>query len=148
MYLTHSVWIWICIGILLILSEFAVPGLVVCFFGASALVVAALLFFFPGLTLAWQLFICGVLGVVLLLICRKFMPGVFLGKKEGNENDIDLDDVVGADCVCIIPIDPQTPGKVDFRGSHWNAVSEEAVEVGDLCTVVSRNNLTLTIKRK
>lgn len=148
MYLSQTVWIWLIVGILLILSEFIVPGFVICFFGVAALVVAGIVFFFPDLAFSWQLFICGVTGVALLLLCRKYMPGTFLGKKGNGVSDIDLDDVIGADCVCVIPVTGKEAGKVDFRGSHWTAVADENIEVGDLCVVIARNNLTLTIKKK
>lgn len=143
-----SVTLWLCTGVLLILSEFIVPGLVICFFGIAALLVAGILFFCPMLSLPWQLLICGITGVVLLFVCRKIFPAAFLGKQKDLDKDIDSDDVTGAECVCVEPVSGGTAGKVEFRGSLWTAESEDEIKAGDHCTVLTRNNLTLIIKKK
>lgn len=148
LYTSHPVLLWFIAGILLILSEFAIPGFIICFFGVAALIVAALLYFIPCMTLTVQLLVFVVIGILLLIGCRKFMPKAFRGTKDDVERDIDSDDVVDADCICIAEISPSAAGKVEFRGSSWNAVSENSIAVGEHCTVLSRNNLTLKVAKK
>ena len=83
--------LWLIIGTILILSEFIVPGFVICFFGVSAIVTGVLYWFVPGLSLSWQIMLFAILGVVLLIGCRRFMPGVFKGKENNFDDDIDSD---------------------------------------------------------
>ncbi len=142
-------WIWLAAGVLLILSEFAVPGLVICFFGASAVILSLLCMVFEGLALNWQLFIFAVLGAGLLMACRLAVPGIFKGRalSADREWDIDSDDIAGASAVAVCAITPDTPGKVDFRGSLWSASAGETIPAGCRVKVESRDNLMLTVSR-
>ena len=47
----------------------------ICFFGAAAIITGILYWFIPALTLTWQILLFAVLGVVLLIGCRRYMPG-------------------------------------------------------------------------
>ena len=140
-------WIWLIAGVVLILAEFIIPGFVICFFGAAALLVGVLLLIFPAMSLVWQLLLFAVLGVVLLLGCRRFMPAIFRGSESAAAVDIDDDGVCGEICVCRSEIVPQLPGKVEFRGSLWNASADEKIVPGENCVVISRNNLTLAVRK-
>lgn len=140
-------WIWLISGVVLILAEFIIPGFVICFFGASALAVGGVLCIFPQLALVWQLLLFAVLGVVLLIGCRRFMPGIFRGSESAGDVEIDDDGVSGEICICRAGISPGLPGKVDFRGSLWNASAEEVIVPGENCVVISRNNLTLKVRK-
>ena len=139
--------LWLIIGTILILSEFIVPGFVICFFGVSAIVTGVLYWFVPGLFLSWQIMLFAILGVVLLIGCRRFMPGVFKGKENNFDDDIDSDNVSGMSCICTADIAPDAPGKVEFRGSTWNAVSSGNIPAGSRCIIRSRNNLTLVVEQ-
>jgi membrane protein implicated in regulation of membrane protease activity len=124
-------WYWLAAGVLLILAELAVPGFVICFFGVSALAAGVVNFFFPGFPLIGQLLLFAVGGAVLALSCRKLAPGIFAGKESRSDKDIDSDDVAGEVCVCCEKISDGIAGKVEFRGSFWNAVSDEKIAVGE-----------------
>ena len=128
--------LWLIVGIILILSEFIIPGFIICFFGAAAIITGILYWFIPSLALAWQILLFAVLGVVLLVACRRYMPGVFKGKENGSGNI----------CVCTADIAPGVPGKVEFRGTLWNAVSSDAISAGSRCIIKSRNNITLEVE--
>lgn len=138
-------WYWAVSGLLLIMFEFVVPGLVICFFGFSALIVALMKYLFPTLALSWQLLIFAFGGLLMVLLFRQFVPrGVCKEMGDGREN-IDDDDIAGAVAVCKEAIGKDKPGKVEFRGSFWNAVSDEDIAVGELCLIEKRNNLELTV---
>ena len=139
--------LWLIAGIILILSEFIIPGFIICFFGAAAIVTGILYWFFPMITLSWQILLFAVLGVVLLIGCRRYMPGVFKGKENNSDADIDDDNVAGKSCVCTAGITPSAPGKVEFRGTLWNAVSSEDISAGSRCIIKSRNNITLEVEK-
>lgn len=140
-------WIWLIAGTVLILAEFIIPGFVICFFGGAAFIVGCLMWIFPGLSLVWQLLIFALGGIVLLISCRRFMPGVFRGSEELPELDVDADGVAGELCVCTVQIAPGIPGKVEFRGTLWNAAADETIAPGSNCIVISRNNLTLKVRK-
>ena len=140
-------WIWLSCGVMLVLAEFVIPGFVICFFGVSAMVVAGIRWIFPALPLVWQLLIFGVLGVGLLLAFRRVMPKVFQGGKVTGQCDVDLDGVAGAAAVCREAIAPGKSGKVEFRGSLWNAEAASAVAPGERCLVQRRENLTLIVEK-
>lgn len=146
--ISNAVFCWFIAGIILILSEFIVPGFIICFFGVASLIMAGVMYFYPGIPLVFQLLSFVITGVLLLIACRRFMPRAFRGTKDDHERDIDSDDVADSDCVCIAKITPGTPGKVDFRGSTWNATAQHEIAEGEQCIVLKRNNLTLTVIKK
>lgn len=140
--------VWLISGVVFILAEFIIPGFVICFFGASAIVTSVICMLFPALPFAWHILIFTVLGAALLLACRKLMPGIFKGKeKTAASEDIDSDSVAGNNCICTETISPNAPGKVEFRGSLWNAVSSDTIPAGSRCIIKSRTNLTLEVTK-
>ncbi|MBE6390053.1 MAG: NfeD family protein [Lentisphaerae bacterium] len=138
-------WYWLVSGVIMILLEFVIPGLVICFFGLSALIVSGLNCLFPQISLIWQLLIFASGGVVLAVLCRLLIPGI-RREKPAADRDIDDDDVIGAKCRCCSAITPETAGKVEFRGSLWSAESDCNIAPGEFCTVEKRCNLTLMVK--
>ena len=141
-------WHWLVVGVVMILLEFPIPGFVICFFGVSALVSGGILLLFPGLPLVWQILVFAVGGGVLAVASRRLMPSVFRGGASHDDGDIDGDEVSGAICICDEEISPGIPGKVEFRGSLWNAESDGRIEKGAVCSVISRKNLTLKVRRQ
>ena len=86
-------WYWLVSGLLLILFEFAIPGLVICFFGVSALIVGGLKYFFPVLSLAWQLIIVAFGGLAMAIACRLLIPRGVSKRSDLKTENIDNDDV-------------------------------------------------------
>ena len=58
-------WHWVVFGVLLVLSEIALTTFFIFWFGIAAIVVGAVLFFLPELSLSWQIFIWTILSSVL-----------------------------------------------------------------------------------
>ena len=139
-------WWWVIGGLLLVLSEFAVPGFVVCFFGAAAIAVGALTGLFPELPMGAKLLIFGVGGLLLMLAFRRFMPQAFRGKRQLATDDPDEDELAGSRAVVAAAIDPERPGKVDFRGTLWTARAAAPLAVGTPVRVVRRDNLELVVE--
>jgi len=137
-------WIWVVAGIVLMVSEFVIPGFVVCFFGAGAILAGLTLFVFPCLGLTWQILLFVLASVVFTLIGRK----IFLGGRSEDPDDVDRDDFTGATATVVESISPDRPGKVEFRGSFWTAVSDRELAAGAVVRIVRRGNLTLTVSDK
>jgi len=141
----YVVWIWIAAGILMILAELLIPGFVICFFGVAALLVALLCSFF-SVPCSLQLLLFALLGVFLLLLCRKCFPQIFRGRTKTDSSDIDDDAVAGATAVVVETIAPPLPGKIDFRGSYWEATCDREVPAGSAVRILRRENLTLIVE--
>lgn len=141
-----SHWWWFIAGVALILAEFSVPGVYVCFFGIGAILTGIVAWLFPAVPLTAELFIFAFLSVVFLLVCRRFMPKSFRGTVKVDLSDIENDDVVDAEVVVLEAIVPDAPGKVEFRGALWTARAERSIAVGERAKIRERRNLTLYLK--
>lgn len=142
-------WLWLCAGVIMIIAEFVLPGLVICFFGAGAVIVSLLCAFFPELSLAWQLIIFAVSAVLLIIAVRRIAPGIFKGSAATrNISDIDNDDIVNATAMTVAEITPAVPGKVEFRGTLWDASADESISAGTPVIITARKNLMLFVTKK
>jgi inner membrane protein len=135
--------IWILIGVWLILSEFALPGVIAVFFGMAALLVGLLLFLNVPLDLPGQIFLFGVLGVALLLVARRRFTPWLKGKSETGG--------VGSE---VLPVGTRATAQADFvqglgvvilNGVRWNAESQDAIRAGDPVWLTGRQGLILRV---
>ncbi len=136
--------IWTVAGILLILAEFAVPGLIVIFFGTSALMVGIGLYF--GLPTAYGIpFICfSVLSVLQVIFLRRFFKSLFVGASV--ENAEALEEFIGHEAIVISGFEEgDLRGKVEFKGSSWSARSEGPLKPGERVQITARDGLNLTV---
>lgn len=138
--------LWFIGGLLLTFSEFIVPGVLICFFGIAAMLMAGLLLLWPGIPSSLLLALYIATSLALLFGLRRYMPNTFRGRVKLAESDPDEDDVAGAPATVVEAISPEVPGKVEFRGTNWTAIADAALPVGALATVVRRSNLTLHVK--
>jgi len=140
--------VWFFIGLILLLGEMIIPGLVVFFFGVGAWLVAIILVFLD-ISLNMQLLIFLISSVGLLFLLRnKFQP-LFHGlvpKLDGESSS--TDEFKGETGTVVETIKPGKPGKIEFRGTHWNAESNEEIAQGTRVEVVELKNLTLIVKTK
>ena len=70
--------IWLIIGILLLIAEFAVPGLIIFFFGVGACI-TALVCLLTDIGINGQLLIFIISSVVCLIALRRWLKGLFYG---------------------------------------------------------------------
>ena len=139
--------VWCVAGILLVFAEAVVPGFIIFFFGLAALLVGLLLFLVPDLSVAAVLALWLALSLGLLFGSRALFPATFRGRRTCSGQDPDEDAVAGARAVARTALGPGREGRVDFRGSEWAAVSDEELPAGADVEIVSRNNLTLTVRK-
>lgn len=112
--------IWFLLGLLLLLAELVVPGLIIFFFGIGAWAAAlCCLLFDPPLNAQLLIF----LGVSLLslamlrrTICRRYTGR---GKTPADLSE----DYVGRAAIAVEDFDSSGCGKVSFKGSIWDAES-------------------------
>ena len=142
----YSWWWWVIAGGSLILAEFIVPGVFICFFGIGAVLTGIVSLIFPDMPFTMALVLFAVLSVVFLVFCRRFMPKSFRGTVKVDRSDIENDDIVGADAVVTEAIAPGAPGKVEFRGAQWTARADRSIAVGERAKIRERRNLTLYLE--
>ena len=133
-------------GIALIVAEFVVPGVMICFFGIAAVILAGVYALVPGLPTAAALALYIVLSLAMVFGLRRFLPNTFRGRTSVEAGDPDDDGVAGCHVRVAEAIVPDVPGKVEFRGSLWTAAAETAVPAGETVEVVRRDNLTLHVR--
>ena len=139
--------IWALIGLVLILAEFAMPGLVVIFFGVGALLVAVLSSFLP-LPFAVQLLIFLVVSVGLLVGLRRSLKRVFMGRRRnGVEAASKGSDFEGEGAVVMQSIPVQGEGRVELHGTQWDAEADEVIEEGVRVVVTGQRGSVLKVAR-
>lgn len=114
--------IWIVIGIILLLSEFLIPGFTIFFFGIGGLVTALLLIIIPPLTtIVWlQILIFLITSIVLLVLLRRHFTNTLKGDLYKEREDY-----IGKRCKVIELVSKDKPGRILFQGTTWTAYSTE-----------------------
>jgi len=134
--------IWFILGFVLFLLEFAVPGLILFFFAIGAWIVAILTFFFD-ISINLQLIIFLTSSVVTILLFRKSMKNFMWSRKNATEIE---DEFIGKTGKAETSIGPGQNGKVDFKGTSWDAKSDDIIEKGENVTVVGNESILLIVK--
>jgi membrane protein implicated in regulation of membrane protease activity len=141
--------VWFLVGIAVMLAELAIPGFVIIFFGLGCLGGAAVAVFAPYVYSA-QVAAFLIVSVASLLTLRKVAMRVFVGRSEGPETE-DLGNVpVGARITLDHDMETGRVGRVRFRGTMWDAVSEDRIPAGsdaEIIGVDKSNRNCLKIKK-
>jgi inner membrane protein len=135
--------IWFILGFAFFLLEFALPGLIVFFFGVGAWITALLLFFLD-MSIDTQLIVFLASSVVTILLFRKGLKKFILIRKVSNE--IIEDEFIGKTGIAETDISPGRDGKVDFKGTSWDARSGDNISKGQRVTIVGNESILLIVK--
>ncbi len=137
-------WIWMLLGLGLLVAELTMPsGLYFLFFGISAVLVGGLVGLDVALAVWAQWFLFSILAVGALLVLRKPLKArLNLGPKEP-----DVDSLVGQIAIVTKDVPVNGAGQVEFRGSPWTAkcAGDFPLTKGQRCRVVRAEGLTLWI---
>ncbi len=144
----EPVLVWFILGLLLMIMEFFVPGVILVFFGVSAWIVALTTLIGVTGSSTSQLVLFAIGAVVLIAALRKWVHDKFIGHITDIQNpDTNLDDFIGRSATVTEDIQPgKGNGAVEFKGARWQAVSETSHTAGDSVRIVSRDGLTLKVK--
>ncbi|MFZ2146717.1 MAG: NfeD family protein [Sedimentisphaerales bacterium] len=138
--------IWFLIGLVLLIMEFALPGLIISFFGVGAWIVA-LVCLITDIGINTQLIIFILSSVLSLLCLRKWLKGVFLGHTVFKQNlKENLEEFIGQKAVVKEKITPKAGGKVEFHGTNWVAEADEEIAEGAVVEIIDKDNITLKVK--
>lgn len=137
--------LWFGLGVVLLLMEFANPGVVLIFFALGAWLVA-LLCMTVEISLNLQLGVFVVSSVVLLLVFRNRIKGR-INRPQPAAGGVDSDEFVGGRALVTREIRSDRTGRVDYRGTTWEAESGERIPEGAAVEILDKENLTLTVKK-
>jgi membrane protein implicated in regulation of membrane protease activity len=138
--------IWFLVGLVLLILEFVMPGLIIGFFGVGAWIVAVICLI-TKIGINTQLIIFIVCSILSLLILRRWLKGVFLGHT-GAQQDLteDLKEFIGERAVVKAKITPKIGGKVEFHGTNWAAEADVEIAEGATVEIIGKDNITLKVK--
>ena len=137
--------VWFFIGLVLFLLELAIPGLILLFFGFGAWVAAlSNVLFHPSVPV--QILIFGLASVVSLVLLRRFLQRKFFDTAETLSNSID-DEFLNKLGIAETDIPSGKSGKVSFKGTVWNAISDKDIVKGDQVKITGKESITLRITK-
>jgi membrane protein implicated in regulation of membrane protease activity len=138
--------LWFLIGLLLFILELVVPGFVIFFFGFGAWVTAlACLIFNPGTNV--QIIIFALTSVLSLAILRRMLQKKFF--YGSNDKAIEVEDeFTGKEGTALIDFGPGRKGKVEFKGTSWDAESDVEIKEGQSVIIIRKENFNLFVKLK
>lgn len=135
-------WIWFIVGTLLIVSEIAIPGAVVAFLGAGAVLIALGRWggLIEGLMDSFMYWF--VLSMGMILLFRGTLTKLFPSESHVEYVDEDLD-AFGEIAEVVEEISYEhEQGRIRHRGSTWAATTADGVFApGDKVKLIDRTNL-------
>lgn len=133
--------VWFVIGLACVVAEFALPGLIIVFFGAGAWVVALILLA-VDLNLFWQLLVFIFSSVAALWLLRHR----FVSRAESAADP--TEEFVGASARVWEPLSRGQPGKVYFKGTLWKAetLSPERLEKDQYVQITGTRSIVLLVE--
>jgi membrane protein implicated in regulation of membrane protease activity len=138
--------IWFIIGLVLLLLELVMPGFVIFFFGVGAWITALLcLFTDPGINV--QVVVFAVSSVLTLIIFRRMIKNKFIYNKDDRSEAVE-DEFTGKEAIAIADFRPDKTGKVEFKGTSWNAESESEIKAGQIVVIIEKENIKLIVEPK
>jgi membrane protein implicated in regulation of membrane protease activity len=137
---------WLIFGIILILIELFIPGLIVIFFGVSAILMAGLIYLGFITNIFYQFFLWSILSIILVLTLRKITIKFYPSLEKYQFSKDSLERKKG---IVVEEINPHVgSGRVKISGSYWKAISDDGtiIPVGKEIIVVRQNGLLLYVK--
>lgn len=138
--------LWFLIGLVLFLLELMVPGFVIFFFGFGAWVTALVcLIAHPGTNL--QIIIFALTSVFSLIVLRRMIQKKFFYGKNDTAEAVE-DEFTGKEGIALIDFGPGRKGKVEFKGTNWNAESDSEIREGQYVIIIEKNSFNLIVEPK
>lgn len=142
-----SPYLWLLVGFVMMLLELIVPGLIIFFFGAGAIITGLL--GLAGLVTSTEMQLgVWILSSFLLILFLRSQVARFFPSLEKREQS--PDDLVDRRAEVISPVDGHSEaGRVRLGGTTWKARSPSGavIPVGVTVRVVGSENLTLFVER-
>lgn len=138
--------LWFIIGLGLFLLELVIPGFFIFFFGLGAWVTALVcLLVEPGTNL--QIVIFAVTSVLSLIGLRKIIQKKFFYSKENLSEEVE-DEFTGKEAIAKADFGSDKNGKVEFKGTMWNAESKSEIKAGQRVIIMEKDSFKLIVEPK
>ncbi|MBN2441638.1 MAG: NfeD family protein [Spirochaetales bacterium] len=139
---------WLILGLILIIAEIFIPGVIVIFFGFGALITA--LTTTIGLTgdIYLQIIFFAASSLLLLILFRNIIYKRIYKKVPAGNNP----DTINLEIGKIVPVEEliepyEVGGKVRYQGTLWAAKAEERITPGESVRIIGYENLTIVVKK-
>lgn len=137
--------IWLIAGAVMMVAETIIPGGIIVFLGAAAMIVGGAIYFewitsIQMALLTW--FICSIIFIL-------FLRALFMKYFEGDskvQNVNEDSDIQGSIVEVVEEILSYKEGRVRFRDTTWMARSDEDLPVGSKAIVAERDGNFLVVK--
>src|SRR5690606_408128 len=130
------------IGFVFLVLEIIVPGLILFFFAVGAWVVA-ILTFLMDVSIIGQLIVFVASSVLTFLLLRRSLKKLLWTSKNSCEID---DECIGKTARAQSVIRPGQNGKVEFKGTIWDAASQDIIEAGENVVIIGNESILLIVK--
>ncbi len=138
--------IWFLIGLVLFLLELVLPGFVIFFFGVGAWITALLcLIADPGINI--QIIVFAITSVLSLLALRKMIQKKFFYNNNELSEKVE-DEFTGKEAIAVTDLGHAKLGKVEFKGTSWQAESELPVKNGQVVIIKKKEDFKLFVEPK
>jgi len=136
--------LWFALGLILLLAELALPGLIVVFFGIGAWL-TALAYLFFDLTFNAQLVVFIVTSILNLVLLRRLLLYKWSYPRY-SRNELS-EEFIGKNCIVTENIIPgPLGGKVSFRGTTWTAKANTLIPAGETVRIRSKESIILFVE--
>jgi inner membrane protein len=133
---------WFVIGLILFILEFIVPGLILFFFAVGAWVVGLLLLF-VDLSINIQLIIFVATSIITIVLFRRSVQKLLSTRRQSSEIE---DEFIGKTGRAETTIGPGRRGKISFKGTTWDASSDDEIVAGDQVQIIGNESILLFVK--
>ena len=138
--------IWFIAGLVLVLLEFAAPGIVIIFFGVGAWIVSLLLWLGLIESLPVQCVVFALSSLLLLFVLRRYLTSWFVGGILNQGCDVD-EEFVGKKVQVVKAIGGgEDAGKVELKGAEWSAYCKLPMAVGSHVVIVKREGIHFIVE--
>jgi membrane protein implicated in regulation of membrane protease activity len=135
---------WFFLGLVLFLLELVIPGFFIFFFGLGAWITALVcLIGGPGTNL--QIVIFAVTSVLSLIALRRIIQKKFFYSKGTQSEDVE-DEFTGKEGIAKNDFGGIINGKVEFKGTTWNAESISEIKKGQRIIIIEKDSFKLIVK--
>lgn len=132
---------WFIGGIVLLILEMFIPGLVVLFFGFGAILTGILTALFD-FSISWEIVIFIVSSLAFLALFRKY----FMNRFDNKNIEEELDDKIGQFATALDDVQPGYEGHVLYKEVPWKAKSKQVISKGENVKIIGIDNITLIVQ--
>lgn len=136
--------IWFIIGLLFLLLEFTLPGLIIVFFGIGAWITSLCCLVFD-VNINLQIIIFIATSIISLILLRNYLKKRFF-KEDQQPKDTLADEFIGKTAEVELDIKDGKQGKISFKGTTWNAESDHNIKKGQLVKIISKESIVLKVE--